>query len=167
MWLSEVSDDLLGWMRFVADCYAAYAALLLLLISLVGSIPIRSCDGFRTASRIMAMILAGSGVVLLGQYLLDYGIVVLRGDRIEQWLFMERAFGPIVWLGTAVLGVKMLVPQLLWIPWFRRQTFASALISAFALAGHAVTYAVFRIANSSRDELPSSWGDLLSLLFAV
>jgi hypothetical protein len=165
MLMNWLIDDLLNRASIAADGYAAYAALILLLVSLIGSVPWKKRDGFRAASRTTGIVVASSGLLLLGAHLLTSASALLSGEPAAQFRFVNRALGPYAWVWWAEVFSKTLVPLLLWFGWLRRRTFAAILIAATALAGHVFAYVVYRIANAPRDQLPSSWEDLPSLLF--
>ncbi len=165
MLIGPVIEESLVLAFRVTSGYAAYAALILLMISVVGSLPVKRRDGFRAASRVAALVVASAGLLLLATYLLKELIAVQTGNRYEQWSFVSRAPGPYARLAWVAALSMTLLPQLLWLMWVRRRTTATALVAAFALTGHAVTFIVFRIATATRDRLPSSWDELPSVLF--
>jgi len=158
-------QQLLDWALLVAFGYAAHAALILLLISIVDSIPSKWRDALRAASRIAALVVAGAGLLLLGTFVLNQWHAVLTGSPYELWSFVRRAFGPYVWVAWVALLATTIGPQLLWLPSVRRATLATALVAAFALTGHAFTFFVFRVATATPDRLPTSWDELPTVLF--
>jgi molybdopterin-containing oxidoreductase family membrane subunit len=103
-------------------------------------------------------------VMLVGSLLLTYAYVweafgpLYRGDGAEKTEFFQRMFGftaPLFW-SEKVLTV--VIPQLLWLPFVRRNQPLLILISIGIIVGMWQERYVFTIASLGHNYMPSYWG---------
>jgi molybdopterin-containing oxidoreductase family membrane subunit len=143
---------------FVAGAIFSGFALVLMLV-----IPIRRCYGLKhliTERHLdsMAKVLLVTGSIMLYAYVIEAFIAWYSGDLYERFtLLAHRPFGFyaaaywLMWTANAAL------PQLLWVPAFRRRPVPLFLISGGVLIGMWLERFVLIVTSLDADFLPSSW----------
>lgn len=90
-------------------------------------------------------------------YLIEIFVGWYSGDRFEQFMFLNRFLGPLGWSAWIMYGCNMLVPQLLWFPWIRKNHILLFVLSLLVNVGMWFERFVIIVVSLSRDFLPSSW----------
>jgi len=110
------------------------------------------------------LVIATSGMVALA-YGAEFFTALYSGNRYEQFIFVNRAFGPFGWAYWIMVSCNVLVPQLLW---FRRvRTCVPAVFGISILINVGMWFERFVIIVTSlhRDFLPSNWSSYTPTLF--
>jgi Ni/Fe-hydrogenase subunit HybB-like protein len=150
---------------FVAGAvYCGFAMVLNILI------PLRSLYGFQqlvTTRHLnsMANVMLATGLIVAYGYVLETFFAWYSGEIYEQYLIINRAFGPYGIVYWALLLFNILIPQLLWSRKIRTNVVALFLISLSVNLGMWLERVVIVIVSLHRDFLPSSWGFYLPTIW--
>ena len=91
-------------------------------------------------------------------YGMEFFIAWYSGNLIEQFTFINRAFGPYAWAYWIMISCNVISPQLFWSRTLRRSVPLMFVISIFVNIGMWFERYVITITSLTRDFLPSSWG---------
>ncbi|MBI3682663.1 MAG: polysulfide reductase NrfD [Acidobacteria bacterium] len=100
--------------------------------------------------------LVTSGLVGLA-YATEFFTAMYSANRHEQFIFMNRAFGPFGWSYWIMTSCNLLVPQTLWFRRIRSSLGAVFLVSILINVGMWFERFVIIVTSLHRDFLPSSW----------
>lgn len=90
-------------------------------------------------------------------YAMEFFIAWYSGVQIEQFTFVNRAFGPYAWAYWIMVSCNVLFPQLFWIKKIRRTIPLMFVIAVFVNVGMWFERYVITVTSLARDYLPSSW----------
>ncbi|QDU98092.1 NrfD/PsrC family molybdoenzyme membrane anchor subunit [Lignipirellula cremea] len=142
---------------FVAGAiYSGFAMVLTI------SIPLRAVYGLHdlvTDRHLdnMAKVMLAAGMVVAYGYIMETFIGWYSGNQFEQYMLLNRMFGPYGWTYWMLIACNIAIPQLLW---FRRIRYCAPLLFVLALVvnvGMWLERFVIVVVSLSRDYLPSSW----------
>jgi molybdopterin-containing oxidoreductase family membrane subunit len=102
------------------------------------------------------LIIVTSGIVGLS-YATEFFTALYSGDAYEQFVFLNRATGPLFWAYWTMVGCNVLVPQFLWFRRVRSNLAVVFVISIFINIGMWFERFVIIVTSLQRDFLPSSW----------
>jgi len=102
------------------------------------------------------IILVTSLMVSYG-YMMEYFMAWYSGNHFEQFVFINRAFGPYAWAYWTMISCNVLLPQLFWIRKIRRSIPIMLFIVIFVNVGMWFERFVIIVTSLHRDFLPSSW----------
>ncbi len=91
-------------------------------------------------------------------YIMEFFISWYSGNPIEQFVFINRAFGPYAWSYWVMVSCNVLFPQLFWFKRIRRSIPIMFIISILVNVGMWMERYVIIVTSLHRDYLPSSWG---------
>lgn len=101
------------------------------------------------------MLLTGS---LVGYaYGMEFFIAWYSGNPIEQFTFINRAFGPYAWAYWIMLTCNVVSPQLFWFKKIRRSIPVMFIVAVFVNVGMWFERFVIVVSSLANDFLPSSW----------
>ncbi|MCX7876165.1 MAG: polysulfide reductase NrfD [Melioribacteraceae bacterium] len=101
------------------------------------------------------MLLTGS---LVGYaYGMEFFIAWYSGNPIEQFTFINRAFGPYAWAYWIMLTCNVVSPQLFWFKKIRRSIPIMFIVAVFVNVGMWFERFVIVVTSLANDFLPSSW----------
>jgi len=103
------------------------------------------------------ILLTGSLVGLA--YGTEFFTALYSGNGYEQFVFINRAFGPWAWAYWTMVSCNVLSAQLLWFPAIRRHLGWVFAITIFVNIGMWFERFVIIVTSLHRDFLPSSWAD--------
>nr|MBP8851091.1 polysulfide reductase NrfD [Breznakibacter sp.] len=101
------------------------------------------------------VIVMGSVVALI--YTAEAFTAWYSGNLYEQYVFMNRAFGPYKWVYWTMMTFNLLVPQLLWIKKLRRNIWVTLAFAVLINIGMWCERFIIIVTSLHRDFLPSSW----------
>ena len=106
----------------------------------------------------MAKIMMVTGMMVGYAYAVEFFISVYSGNPYEQFVFVNRAFGPYAWAYWIMVSCNVLSPQIFW--WKKARTNMAILFVMSIVVNIGMWFERFVIVVSSlhRDFLPSSWG---------
>ncbi len=90
-------------------------------------------------------------------YAMEFFIAWYSGVQVEQFTFVNRAFGPYAWAYWIMVSCNVLSPQLFWFKKIRRTIPFMFIIAVFVNVGMWFERFVITVTSLSRDYLPSSW----------
>jgi len=126
-------------------------------------IPIRKLyrlEGFITTRYLnnMANIMLVTGEMVAYGYLIEAFMAWYSGDKFEEYMMHNRAFGPYGWVFWGLMVLNVAVPQLLWSRRVRTNTVLLFLVAFAINIGMWVERFVIVITSLQRDFMPSAWG---------
>jgi len=90
-------------------------------------------------------------------YAMEFFMAWYSGVQVEQFTFVNRAFGPYAWAYWIMVSCNVLFPQLFWFKKFRRTIPLMFILAVFVNVGMWFERFVITVTSLSRDYLPSSW----------
>jgi molybdopterin-containing oxidoreductase family membrane subunit len=105
----------------------------------------------------MGKVMLVSGMVVAYGYACEAFYAWYAGNTWERFMIINRAFGPMGWAYWALILTNILVPQLLWIRFFRTNVFSLWFISMSINVGMWLERFVIIVVSLHREFLPSSW----------
>ena len=102
------------------------------------------------------LILLTSGIVSLA-YGTEFFTAQYSGNSYEQFVFLNRALGPMAWSYWTMVSCNVLAPQFLWFKRVRSSLPAVFVITIFINIGMWFERFVIIVTSLHRDYLPSSW----------
>jgi len=90
-------------------------------------------------------------------YAMEFFIAWYSGVQVEQFTFVNRAFGPYAWAYWIMVSCNVLIPQLFWFKKIRRAIPLMFIVGVFVNVGMWFERFVITVTSLSRDYLPSSW----------
>ncbi len=102
------------------------------------------------------LVIATSGMIGLA-YATEFFAAFYSANRYEQFVFVNRAFGPLAWGYWLMIACNVVVPQLLWFARVRRTLSLVFVISLLINVGMWVERFIIIVPPLERDFLPSSW----------
>lgn len=142
---------------FVAGAiYSGFAMVLTI------AIPLRSVYGLTdlvTEKHLdnMAKVMLASGMVVAYGYVMETWTAWYSGIQFEEYLLLNRMFGPYGWCYWLLLLCNIAIPQLLWFRAVRKQALLLFLLSLVINVGMWLERFVIVVVSLHRDYLPSSW----------
>jgi molybdopterin-containing oxidoreductase family membrane subunit len=100
-------------------------------------------------------------------YLMEYFMAWYSGNQFEQFVFINRAFGPYAWAYWTMISCNVLLPQLFWIRKIRRSIPIMLIIVIFVNVGMWFERFVIIVTSLHRDFLPSSWRMFTPTIFDI
>jgi Ni/Fe-hydrogenase subunit HybB-like protein len=143
---------------FVAGAiYSGFAMVLTI------AIPLRKLYGledFITMRHLknMGIVMLATGMVVAYGYLMETFLAWYSGDIFEQYMMMNRMFGPYGWMYWLLILFNILIPQLLWIPKITTNVAVLFLIAISVNIGMWLERYVIVVVSLHRDYMPSAWG---------
>jgi molybdopterin-containing oxidoreductase family membrane subunit len=106
----------------------------------------------------MNKVILATGMMVGYAYSMEFFIAWYSGVQIEQFVFINRAFGPYAWAYWIMVSCNVLSPQLFWFRKIRRSIPLMIIIVIFVNIGMWFERFVIVVTSLHRDFLPSSWG---------
>ena len=142
---------------FVAGAiYSGMAMVLTLMIIARKMMALEQYITPRHIERMCKLLIATSGIVGLA-YATEFFTALYSGSQYEQFVFLNRAAGPLAWAYWTMVGCNVGVPQLLWFKRIRHYVPAVFLITLFANVGMWFERFIIIVTSLERDFLPSNW----------
>ncbi len=123
---------------------------------------------------LMAKVMLAMGLLVAYGYLMENFMAFYSGDVTERFNALDRLFGHYAPLYWGLLIANVAVPQLLWFPYFRRNTFFLWVISIIINIGMWLERFIIIVQSLTKDFLPSAWHiysptiwDILTLLGTI
>jgi molybdopterin-containing oxidoreductase family membrane subunit len=112
------------------------------------------------------LVIATSGIVGWA-YVTEFFTALYSGNPYEQFVFLNRAMGPLFWGYWTMVGCNVLVPQLLWFSRVRRTIPAVFVIAVLVNVGMWFERFIIIVTSLSRDFLPANWSSYRPTLIEV
>ncbi|MGE5726458.1 MAG: NrfD/PsrC family molybdoenzyme membrane anchor subunit [Acidobacteriota bacterium] len=110
----------------------------------------------RHIDRMCKLVIATSGIVGLS-YATEFFTALYSGNRYEQFVFFNRALGPMYWAYWTMVSCNVLIPLLLWFKRVRTSVAAVFVISILINVGMWFERFVIIVTSLSRDFIPANW----------
>ncbi|MGE3886802.1 MAG: NrfD/PsrC family molybdoenzyme membrane anchor subunit [Vicinamibacterales bacterium] len=108
---------------------------------------------------IMAKLVLTTGSLVGLAYATEFFIAAYSNNPYEQFVFINRAFGPFAWAYWTMVACNVITPQLFWFERVRTNLAAVFVLSLFVNVGMWFERFVIIVTSLHRDYLPSSWAD--------
>ncbi|WP_290663968.1 NrfD/PsrC family molybdoenzyme membrane anchor subunit [Ignavibacterium sp.] len=106
----------------------------------------------------MNKVILATGMMVGYAYGMEFFIAWYSGVQAEQFVFINRAFGPYAWAYWIMVSCNVIFPQLFWFRKFRRSIPVMFVIVILVNVGMWFERFVITVTSLHRDFLPSSWG---------
>lgn len=106
----------------------------------------------------MAKVMLASGLVVAYGYIMETFMAWYSGNQFEQYMTLNRMFGPYGWCYWLLIACNIAIPQLLWFRAVRRSVPLLFILALVINVGMWLERFVIVIVSLHRDYLPSSWG---------
>jgi Ni/Fe-hydrogenase subunit HybB-like protein len=144
---------------FVAGAvFAGFAMVLTLVLPLRAWYP--AIRDFITPNHLdwMAKIMLTTGLIVFYGYIMEAFYAWYSGNLYEMFMMKNRMSGPYMYFYWSLILCNGLVPQLMWVPKFRRNVLMLFGVSMFVNVGMWLERFIIVPVSLSRDYVPSSWG---------
>ena len=98
-----------------------------------------------------------TGMMVGYAYAMEFFIAWYSGVQVEQFVFINRAFGPYAWAYWIMVSCNVIFPQFFWFKKIRRSIPAMMVIVILVNVGMWFERFVITVTSLSRDFLPSAW----------
>ncbi len=106
---------------------------------------------------VMNKIIMTTGMMVGYAYASEFFIAWYSGMEVEQYAFVNRAFGPYWWSYWIMVSCNVFIPQIFWFKKARRSIPVMFVVSIFVNIGMWFERFVIVVTSLHRDFLPSSW----------
>ncbi len=106
----------------------------------------------------MNKVILATGWMVGYAYGMEFFIAWYSGNPTEQFVFVNRAFGPYWWAYWIMVSCNVIFPQLFWFKKIRRSIPAMLVVAILVNVGMWFERFVITVTTLHRDFLPSSWG---------
>lgn len=110
----------------------------------------------RHIERMSKLVIATSGIVGLA-YATEFFTALYSGSSYEQFVFLNRALGPLFWGYWTMVGCNVFIPQLLWLRRVRTYVPAVFVICILVNVGMWFERFIIIVTSLSRDFIPGNW----------
>ncbi|HXE89423.1 MAG TPA: NrfD/PsrC family molybdoenzyme membrane anchor subunit [Terriglobales bacterium] len=152
-----------GWHTTIFPPYfvagAIFSGMAMVLTLMLVARKVMRLEEYITLNHVEAMcklVIATSGIVGLA-YATEFFTALYSGNAYEEFVFFNRALGPLFWGYWTMVGCNVLVPQLLWFRAVRRSVPAVFAISILVNVGMWFERFIIIVTSLQRDFLPSNW----------
>jgi len=105
----------------------------------------------------MAKVLLGTGLIVAYAYSIEFFTAWYSQHHYEQFIFLNRPFGPYWWAFWTMAMCNVIAPQSLWIPWMRKRVWAIFVVAVLVNIGMWFERFVIVVTSLSQDFTPASW----------
>ena len=106
----------------------------------------------------MNKVILATGMIVGYAYGTEVFTAWYSGNKYEQFVFINRAFGPYAWAYWTMVTCNVLVPQIFWFKRMRTSLPVMFVVSLLVNVGMWFERFVIIVTSLHRDFLPSSWG---------
>jgi len=106
----------------------------------------------------MNKVILATGMMVGLAYMTEFFVAWYSGSPVEQFAFLNRAFGAYNWAYWIMVTFNVLVPQLFWFKKIRRSVPIMTVIVILVNVGMWFERFVIVVTSLTKDYLPSSWG---------
>jgi Ni/Fe-hydrogenase subunit HybB-like protein len=142
---------------FVAGAiYSGFAMVLTIAIPLRAVYQLKDLVTIRHLDN-MAKVMLASGLVVAYGYVMETFMAWYSDSFFEQFMMLNRMFGPYGWCYWLLIACNLAIPQLLWFRAVRRNAWLLFLLALSINVGMWLERFVIVVVSLHRDYLPSSW----------
>lgn len=144
---------------FVAGAiFSGFAMVVTLMVILRKVVPVFKDYVTVNHLEVMNKIIMVTGMMVGYAYASEFFIAWYSGSGYEQYVFLNRAFGPYWWSYWIMVGCNVLIPQVFWFKKLRRNIPLMFVVSIFVNIGMWFERFVITVTSLHRDFLPTNWG---------
>ena len=107
---------------------------------------------------VMNKVIMATGMMVGYAYASEFFTAWYSGQKYEQFIFVNRAFGPYWWAYWTMVSCNVFIPQLFWFKRVRRSIPVMFVISIFVNIGMWFERFVIIVTSLHRDFIPAHWG---------
>jgi len=152
-----------GWHTTIFPPYfvagAIFSGMAMVLTLMIVARKVMHLEKYITLRHIDAMcklVILTSGIVGLS-YGTEFFAAMYSGNGYEEFVFLNRALGPLAWGYWTMVACNVLIPQLLWFKKLRTHVATVFIIAIFVNIGMWFERFILIVTSLERDFLPSSW----------
>ncbi|MDA1014721.1 MAG: polysulfide reductase NrfD [Planctomycetota bacterium] len=152
-----------GWHTTIFPPYfvagAIFSGLAMVLTLMIIARKVMQLENYVTLQHIdkMCKLMLAMGCVVGLAYGTEFFMAAYSGNAYEQFVFKNRALGPMKWAYWTMVSCNVIIPQLLWFPAVRRTIPAVFVLAIVVNIGMWFERFVIIVTSLHRDFLPSSW----------
>jgi Ni/Fe-hydrogenase subunit HybB-like protein len=152
-----------GWHTTIFPPYfvagAIFSGLAMVLTLMLIARKVMRLEAYITVGHVSSMckLIIATGGIVATAYATEFFIAWYSGNPYEQFVFMNRAFGPFAWAYWIMVSCNVLTPQLLWFKKIRSNLLIVFILSLFINVGMWFERFVIIVTSLHRDFLPSAW----------
>ncbi len=152
-----------GWHTTILPPYfvagAIFSGMAMVLTLLLIARKVAHLEDYITLRQIdpMCKIMLATGCIVGFAYLTEVFTAFYSGNPYEQFVTVNRTFGPLSWAYWTMVTCNVLVPQLLWLKAVRSNLAIVFVLTIFVNIGMWFERFVIIVISLHRDFLPSSW----------
>lgn len=105
----------------------------------------------------MARVMLATGLIVAYAYSIEFFTAWYSNHHYEQFVFLNRPFGPYWWAFWTMVTCNVIVPQLLWFSAIRKRIWVVFAIAVLVNVGMWFERFVIVVTSLHQDYLPSSW----------
>jgi Ni/Fe-hydrogenase subunit HybB-like protein len=106
----------------------------------------------------MAKVLLATGLIVAYGYFMETLMAWYSGNRYEEYMMLNRVFGPYASVYWAVMVCNVLAPQAVWFPRVRASVPALFVLALVVNVGMWLERYMIVVVSLHRDFMPSAWG---------
>ncbi len=159
-----------GWHATIFPPYfvigAVFSGFAMVLTLMIVARKVMRFENYITMKHIHAMckVLVFTGSIVALAYTTEAFTAWYSGSKYEQFVFLNRMFGPMAWAYWIMVSCNVIAPQLLWIRKVRHSLPAIFILSLVVNVGMWFERFVIIVTSIHRDFLPSSWSGYVPTL---
>lgn len=115
----------------------------------------------------MNKVILATGMMVGYAYAMEFFIAWYSGNPFEQFVFINRAFGPYAWAYWIMVSCNVIFPQFFWVKKLRRSVPFMLIVAIFVNVGMWFERFVITVTSLHRDFLPSSWAYYVPTIFDI
>lgn len=162
-----------GWHTTIFPPYfvagAIFSGLAMVLTLMLIARKTMRLEAYLTARHVDAMcqLMLAMGCLVGLAYGTEFFLAFYSGNPYEQFVFLNRAAGPLAWAYWTMVTCNVLVPQVLWLKAARRNFALVFAVSILVNVGMWFERFVIIVTSLHRDYLPSSWATYVPTLIEL
>jgi molybdopterin-containing oxidoreductase family membrane subunit len=162
-----------GWHTTILPPYfvagAIFSGMSMVLTLMIVARKVMGLEDYITLQHIdkMCKVTLATGLMVGFAYVTEFFTAMYSGNQYEQFVFVNRALGPLAWSYWTMVTCNIAIPQLLWFRKVRANVVAVFAISILINIGMWFERFVIIVTSLHRDFLPSSWSSYTPTLIEV
>ena len=116
---------------------------------------------------VMCKLILFTSLIVALAYGTEFFMALYSANQYEQFVFRNRALGPMAWAYWIMVGCNVITPQFFWFKAVRRNFLAVFVLTLFVNVGMWFERFVIVVTSLHRDYLPSSWASYSPSLIEI
>jgi molybdopterin-containing oxidoreductase family membrane subunit len=162
-----------GWHTTVLPPYfvagAIFSGMSMVLTLMIVTRKVMGLEDYITLQHIdkMCKVTLATGLMVAFAYVVEFFTAMYSGNPYEQFVFVNRALGPMAWSYWVMVTCNIAIPQLLWFRRVRANVAAVFALSIVVNIGMWFERFVIIVTSLHRDFLPSAWSSYTPTVIEV